>query len=134
MKCRQIPLARFYVLMVTGMLQANCLPLAGQDLAAVPSDTAKQAAFKLIEEASKSASLTKQRKAVAEHALRLIEEAVDRDDFVAGEYLGQLALDSARRAKEVELTKRVVARNKAIKEMAEAYSEAKDFRLPRCNR
>ncbi len=79
-----------------------------------------------LSQAKQSASLTKQRKALAEQALALIDEAVARDDFVAAEYLGQLALDSARRAREGGLTKRIVARNEVVTEIAEAYSEAKD--------
>jgi len=79
-----------------------------------------------LSQARKSASLTKQRKALAEQALALIEEAVDRADFVAAKYLGQLALDSARKAREGVLTKRIVARNKMATEAEEAYSAAKD--------
>jgi len=206
MNNRQILLACSGVLLTTGVLLANGLPLAAQDLAPVPSDASQQKATKLIEEvygeehaqaktsaaktalantllkaagesqnmtnryvllrvardvatqagdaetalraveeignsfqvdvfrlkgaalsqASKSASLTKQRKPIAEHALGLIEEAVDRDDFVAAKYLGQLALDSARKAREGGLTKRIVARNKIVTEVAEEYSAAKD--------
>jgi len=70
--------------------------------------------------------LTKQRKALAEQALALIEEAVARDDFVAAKYLGQLALDSARRARERDLTRQIVARNKTVTEAADAYSAAED--------
>jgi len=76
---------------------------------------------------SKSASLTKHRKVLAEQALALIDEAVAKDDFVAAKYLGELAWDAARKAREAELTKKVVARNKAVREMAEAYSEAEGF-------
>jgi len=79
-----------------------------------------------LSEARKSASLTEQREALAEQALALIEDAVARDDFVAAKYLGQLALDSARKARERDLTKRIVARNKTVTEVAEAYSETKD--------
>lgn len=76
--------------------------------------------------ARKSASLSKQRKALAEQALALIEEAVARDDFVAARYLAQLALDAARKAREGDLTKRIVARSKMVTEVAEEYSAAKD--------
>ncbi len=79
-----------------------------------------------LSQARKSASLTKQREALAEQALALIEEAVERDDFAAAEYLGQLALDSARKARERELTKWIVSRNKKVTEISEAYSVAKD--------
>jgi len=206
MNCRQLLLFRYCVLVATGILLANCLPLVAQELAPVPSDAVQQAAVKLIEEVygkehaqaktstaktalankllkeaaasedltnryallrvardmatqagdaetavraveeigrsfqvdvfqlkgaalsqtRKSASLTKQRKALAEQALALIEEAVARDDFVAAKYLGQLALDSARKARERDLTKRIVTRNKMVTEVAEAYSVAKD--------
>ncbi len=206
MNCRLMPLIRSCVLVATGILLTNCLPLVAQELAPIPSDAAQQKAVKLIEEvygeehaqaktstartvlankllkeaaesedltnryvllrvardmatqagdaetalraveeigksfqvdlfqlkgaalsqASKSASLTKQRKTIAEHSLALIDEAVDRDDFVAAKYLGQLALDSARKARETDLTKRIVARNKMVTEVAEEYSAAKD--------
>ena len=79
-----------------------------------------------LSQARKSASLTKQREALAEQALALIEEAVERDDFAAAEYLGQLALDSARKVRERELTRRIVTRNKMVAEISEAYSVAKD--------
>lgn len=79
-----------------------------------------------LSQAKKSASLTRQRKALAEQALVLIEEAVDRDDFVAAEFLGQLALDSARKARERDLTKRIVGRNKMVAKVSEAYTAAKD--------
>jgi len=78
-----------------------------------------------LSQARKAASLTKQRKALAEQALALIEEAVARDDFVAAKYLGQLALDSARKARERDLTKRIAVRNKMVAEAAEAFSAAK---------
>lgn len=57
----------------------------------------------------------------------MLEEAVAKDDFTAAKYLGELAWNAARRAREADLTKRIVARNKAVNEMAEAYSEAEVF-------
>ena len=79
-----------------------------------------------LSQAGKSASLTRQREALAERALALIDEAVTRDGFVAAKDLGQLALDSARKARERDLARRIVTRSKMITEVAEAYSVAKD--------
>jgi len=79
-----------------------------------------------VSQARQSASSTEQRKAIAEHSLALIDEALARDDFVAAKYLGEVALDSARRAREGDLTRRVVAKNREITEVAEAFEGVKD--------
>lgn len=79
-----------------------------------------------VSQARKSAFSTKQRKAIAEHSLTLIDEALAKDDFMAAKYLGELALDSARKAREGNLTRRVVARNREIADVAEAFEEVKD--------
>jgi len=76
-----------------------------------------------LSQAAKSAMLQKHRSTIAELSLQLIEQAVEKDDFVAAKFLGDLAVDAARRAKAYELTKRIVARNREIGEIAEAYAQ-----------
>jgi len=79
-----------------------------------------------LSQAAKSATLQKHRSAIAKHALELIDEAVEKDDFVAAKYLGKLALGAARKGRDGQLIKRVVARNKEVEEVAKAYSDIED--------
>jgi len=82
-----------------------------------------------LSQAAKSASWSAQSVAVAKLTLRMIDEAVDKDDFVAAKYLGGLALDAARSGRDGQLVKRIVARNKEVEGIAEAYAEIKDALL-----
>jgi len=67
--------------------------------------------------------------AVARLSLELIDEAVEKDDLVAAKYLGNLALGAARKGRDGQLVKQVVARNKEVEEAAEAHAEIKDALL-----
>jgi len=79
-----------------------------------------------LSEAAKSASSKEQRTAVARHSLDLIDEAVEKDDFRAAEYLGELAVDAGREAKDYAFVKKIVARNNEVEEIAKACSEIED--------
>jgi len=82
-----------------------------------------------LSQAGKSAKSRKHATAIAERALALIDRAVDKDDFVAAKYLGKLALDAARKGRDGQLVKRIVARNKEVEGIAEAYAGIKDALL-----
>ena len=79
-----------------------------------------------LSEAAKSATLQEHRGAIAELSMQLIDEAVDRDDFAAGKYLGELALDVARKSRDYTLVKQIEARNKEVEELAAAYGEIQE--------
>jgi len=76
-----------------------------------------------LSQAAKSAESQKHSTAIAERALVLFDQAVVKDDFVVAKYLGKLALDAARKGRDGQLVKRVVARNKEVEELAEAYAQ-----------
>jgi len=82
-----------------------------------------------LSRAAKSARSQKHSSAIAERALALIDQAVEKDDFVAAEYLGSLALDAARKGRDGQLVKRIVARNKEIEGIAKAYEGINDALL-----
>jgi hypothetical protein len=73
--------------------------------------------------ASKAARSTTHREAVAELAYNLREEAVERDDFDRAKLMGEIALSAARAARNGELVKKVVARNKDVETLAEEYAK-----------
>jgi len=79
-----------------------------------------------LSRASKSTSSSAQSAAVAKFSLDLVDEAVGKDDFVAAKYLGNLALDAARKGRDGQLVKRAVARNKEVEGIAEAYAQVGD--------
>jgi len=58
-----------------------------------------------------------------------MDQAVEKDDFIAAEFLGKLSLDAAREAKRFEVSKRIVARNKEVRGMALAYANVHDALL-----
>jgi hypothetical protein len=74
----------------------------------------------------KEAGPAQQHSAVVEAALRLIDEAVAKDDFDASRRLGETALASARKTGDKLLLQRVVARNKEVDEIAQTHIEIKD--------
>jgi hypothetical protein len=74
-----------------------------------------------ITQCSKVATLTEQSASLAKAALELLEESVSRDDFRAAEHLSKLAIENARKSKNVALIKRAVARNKEIAELNEIF-------------
>jgi formylglycine-generating enzyme required for sulfatase activity len=75
--------------------------------------------------AAKSAT-TEQSVTVAKLALALTDEAVERDDFVGARFLGGLALDSARKGRDVALVKQIVERNREMEEVAQAFVAIED--------
>ncbi len=79
-----------------------------------------------LSQAAKSAKGRKHLGSIAEHALPLIDQAVEKDDFRGAKYLGKLTLDSARKARAREVLKQVVTRNGEVAEIAKAYEAARD--------
>ncbi len=79
-----------------------------------------------LSQAAKSAKGQKHLGSIAEHALPLIDQAVEKDDFGAAKDLGKLALDSARKARAREVLKQVVTRNGEVAEIAKAYEATRD--------
>jgi hypothetical protein len=75
-----------------------------------------------LSQAAKSATLRSHRIAVAKRCLELICAAVKKDDFVAAKYLGGLAADAARKARD-SLVTQIDARNEEVEEIAEAYAD-----------
>lgn len=57
-------------------------------------------------------------------ALEVVDEAVAGDDYGSAAELTEIALAAARKAREWQLVKQIVARDKAVEEMAEAYAKA----------
>lgn len=78
-----------------------------------------------LAQAAKEAS-SAQSVAVAKLSLALIDEAVGRDDFVAAKYLGNIAVDAARKGRDTALAKDIVARNREIEEIGQAFAEIQD--------
>lgn len=76
--------------------------------------------------AAKSVSSQKHVRAVAERALLLMEQAVEKDDFAAAKYLGKLALDAARKGRDYKLVRQIIARNKEVEKIATAYADIQD--------
>jgi len=76
--------------------------------------------------AAESATLREHRSAIASLSLQLIDQAVEKDDFVAAKYLGGIAGDAARKAREYALAKQILERNKEVEEMAQAYADVQD--------
>ncbi|MDY0165861.1 MAG: DUF1080 domain-containing protein [Thermoguttaceae bacterium] len=75
--------------------------------------------------AAKSAS-TAQSVTAARLSLALIDEAVDRDDFVAARFLGGLATDAARKGRDLPLVAQIVERNREVEEVAQSFADIQD--------
>jgi len=58
-------------------------------------------------------------------ALEMVDEAVASDDYNSATELTGIALAAARKAQDWQLVKRIVAQDKAIEQMAEAYARAR---------
>lgn len=80
----------------------------------------------VLSTAAKSATSREHRSAVARLSLQLIDQAVEEDDFVAAKYLGALAVDAARKARDYPLAKKILERNAEVEEMARAFAEIQD--------
>ncbi len=65
-----------------------------------------------------------QRTALATVALELAEEAAAGDDYDSAQELASIGIAAARKAQDWQLVKQIVARDKAVKKMAEAYARA----------
>ncbi|MHC4407358.1 MAG: hypothetical protein ACYTG0_47730 [Planctomycetota bacterium] len=76
-----------------------------------------------LEAVAKSVKSSSQHAALAEQTFSLVDAAVAKDNFEAARRLGEIARESARRARNYTLVKRIVARSKAVKEFEEAYAE-----------
>jgi len=76
-----------------------------------------------LSQAAKSAVLQKHRSTIAKLSLELIDQAVEKDDFIAATYLGGLAIDVARKAREYALVKQIVARNEEVEDVAKAFAD-----------
>ena len=66
-----------------------------------------------------------QNTALATVALEVVDEAVASDDYNSATELTGIALAAARKAQDWLLVKRIVARDKAIEQMGEAYAKAR---------
>ena len=67
-----------------------------------------------------------QRTALATVAMNLLDDAVAGDDYGSATELTKAALSAARKAQDWQLVKQIVARDKAVKEMADAYAKAQE--------
>lgn len=67
---------------------------------------------------------SKQNMALATVALEVVDGAVANDDYDSATELTGLALAAARKARDWQLVKHIVARDKAVKAMADAYAKA----------
>jgi len=76
-----------------------------------------------LEKVARAAKPSSQHGPLAEQAFSLVDAAVAEDNFEAAGKLGEIALESARKARNYKLVKQIVARMKAVKESEEAYAE-----------
>jgi len=79
-----------------------------------------------IKTTAESVRSSTQRAALATVAVDLVDEAVASDGYDSATELAQIALATARKAQDWQLVKQIVARDKAVKEMAEAYARAQE--------
>jgi hypothetical protein len=77
-------------------------------------------------ETAKSASTPAHQKAVATEGRKLIEKAVEEDDFETVSRLYETAAATARSAHEWDLAREIVARNREIEEVAAAHAAIDD--------
>ena len=59
-------------------------------------------------------------------ALEVVDEAVAGDDYGSAAELTEIALAAARKARDWQLVKQIAARDKTVKEMAEAHAKAQE--------
>ncbi len=72
---------------------------------------------------SKKARLPADHKSIAERAVALVEQAIAKDEYETAIKLAEMALDEARKARDAEVVKAVVARKKELDDLAEAFAE-----------
>lgn len=78
-----------------------------------------------LAQAAKEAS-SAQSVATAKLCLGMMDEAVERDDLVAAKYLGNIAVDAARKGRDTTLAKDIVARNREVEEIGQAFAQIQD--------
>ena len=108
--------------------QAGDAKLAMQitdEIASVYAVDAPNARLATIKTTDKFARSSAQRAALATATLQLADEAADADDYDRATELASLGLAAARKTRDGELVKQIVAREKQIKEAAETYAKAK---------
>jgi len=88
---------------------------------AVDAPNARLATIKTTDKFARSSA---QRAALATATLQLADEAADADDYDRATELASLGLAAARKARDGELVKQIVAREKQIKEAAEIHAKA----------
>jgi len=79
-----------------------------------------------LTEAARSARSSEEYRVVVRYALSNQGHAAHSDRFPLAANFGELALSAARKSGDRELAKQVVAQNKEVREMAEAYAEVKE--------
>ena len=79
-----------------------------------------------VEAIAESARSTAQKAALAAVALDVVNQAVTSDYYGSVADLAAIGLDAARKAQDWQLVKQIVARERAIKEMAAAYAKAQE--------
>ena len=72
------------------------------------------------------ARTAKQNTVLATVALKTVDAAVAGDDYDRANELAEMALAAARKAREWQLVKQIVARGKAVSEMAETHGKAEE--------
>ncbi len=82
-----------------------------------------QARVDCLEAVAKAAKQSSQHRSIARQALSLLDMALAGNDAEAASRLGEIARESAGRAREPGLVKQVAARLEAVKELEEAHAE-----------
>ncbi|NQT36988.1 MAG: DUF1080 domain-containing protein [Planctomycetes bacterium] len=77
-------------------------------------------------QAAQSARLPAHWRAITLRGVTLIDQAVERNDFAAAEYLANLCRDAARKARDGELVKQAASRGEEVAEIATAYAAIAD--------
>ena len=79
----------------------------------------------VLKKAAKAASTGKQYEGVVTLSEKLMDDMVAADTFDPSDELGDIALSAAREARNKDLIKQVVARNKEVQEIVRAYDQVK---------
>lgn len=75
---------------------------------------------------SKKARFPADHKSIAEQALALVDQGIAHDNFKLAGDLIEMALMEARKSREIELVKRIVASKKELEEIVKSYAEVKE--------
>ena len=79
--------------------------------------------FKVLRAVAKKAKQSTQSKAVAQQALKLLDQAVEADEFSMAVELGKLGVRAARKARQQTLVKQLAARVKQAEKLAKVHTE-----------